>query len=401
MLRNLLAIICPAISWCVLRLDMGGDSSPAPAPDPNIGDAAKVNAETGREMVKLGREQFDDYKARADRIEPFLTEQMGLQNAVAKDNQARSSAQWDDYVKTYRPIEQRMASDASSWDSAENLDRAAQQAGADVAKGYSGARASAMRDLARSGVNPNSGRFAATAATLGLAEAKDTAGAMNTARDTRKLQGVSMRENVAKFGRNMPSTGIAADQLALSGAAGAASGANNALLTRAQAQNSALPWMTGGVSATNAAGNLALGQYQTQVNAWGQQQQADAQSNAGFGQLLGTGLGLGAKYLMSSSEEVKEDKVPVQGELILAGLDSIPVEAWKYKEGEGDGGEHIGPYAEDMQEQFGDGVAPGGKAIDLVSMNGITLAAIKELSKKVKRIESEMGLGDERVRRVA
>ena len=36
---------------------------------------------------------------------------------------------------------------------------------------------------------------------------------------------------------------------------------------------------------------------------------------------------------------------------------------------------------------MGEKAAPGGKVIDLVSMNGITLAAVKDLDSRMKRLE--------------
>ena len=71
-------------------------------------------------------------------------------------------------------------------------------------------------------------------------------------------------------------------------------------------------------------------------------------------------------------------------------MKNLPVEKWKYKEGEGDGGEHIGPYAEDVQKSMGDRVAPGGKVIDMISMMGVNLAATKALAKQVESLQSKM-----------
>ena len=69
-----------------------------------------------------------------------------------------------------------------------------------------------------------------------------------------------------------------------------------------------------------------------------------------------------------------------------------------------DGGEHVGPYAEDMQAQFGDQVAPGGIGLDMVSVSGQHHAAIRALAKKVDRLERRpaggargRGIGLERI----
>jgi hypothetical protein len=59
------------------------------------------------------------------------------------------------------------------------------------------------------------------------------------------------------------------------------------------------------------------------------------------------------------------------------------VDSWKYKDGIADGGRHVGPYAEDVQRELGDEVAPGGKQIDVISMSGAQTAAIKGLAEKL------------------
>lgn len=47
---------------------------------------------------------------------------------------------------------------------------------------------------------------------------------------------------------------------------------------------------------------------------------------------------------------------------------------------------------QDVQRTMGDKVAPKGKKIDLVSMNGITMAAVQGLSQKVDRIMASQGI---------
>jgi hypothetical protein len=73
-------------------------------------------------------------------------------------------------------------------------------------------------------------------------------------------------------------------------------------------------------------------------------------------------------------------------------LQRIPIEAWKYKEGVADEGEHIGPYAEDVNREFGDEAAPGGEKLDPVTMNGIALAVGQSNADRLDRIEKKIGL---------
>ena len=99
---------------------------------------------------------------------------------------------------------------------------------------------------------------------------------------------------------------------------------------------------------------------------------------------------LGSAYIKKSSKKIKTNKQPIEDAEILNEVKTLPVESWKYKDGVADEGEHVGPYAEDVQAKFGDKAAPGGKAIDIISMNGITLSAVKGLSKQVDKLEKKV-----------
>lgn len=48
--------------------------------------------------------------------------------------------------------------------------------------------------------------------------------------------------------------------------------------------------------------------------------------------------------------------------------------------------------ARDVQKNMGGKVAPKGKKIDLIAMNGVTMAALQGLSKKVDQIAAAAGL---------
>lgn len=71
----------------------------------------------------------------------------------------------------------------------------------------------------------------------------------------------------------------------------------------------------------------------------------------------------------------------------LEGVSKTRLYDWEYKEGEGDGGQHSGPMAQDVRRNLGDEVAPNGKAIDIASMNGALMASIQELNKRVSMKE--------------
>ena len=96
------------------------------------------------------------------------------------------------------------------------------------------------------------------------------------------------------------------------------------------------------------------------------------------GNLGGVLTGAGA-LIAASSREVKYDNQPVGP--VLEKLDRVPVERWRYT---GRTQQHIGPYAEDFQREFGVG---DGEQIVLMDALGVALAAIKELTARVKELE--------------
>jgi hypothetical protein len=85
-----------------------------------------------------------------------------------------------------------------------------------------------------------------------------------------------------------------------------------------------------------------------------------------------------------SDEMIKEDIKPLGPRRALSALSKINVFSWKYKKGQGDGSDDTkhGPMAQDVKEHMGEDAAPGGKKIDLTTMNGNLMQAVKELHKE-------------------
>jgi hypothetical protein len=200
-----------------------------------------------------------------------VDQQIGLGDA----NASRAESQWKIYRDLFAPVEARMVKDANEYDSTERKERMAAEAAADIARGYQGALESSQRAMQRLGVNPNSGRFQALSSDIGLGLARDTAGAMNKARRDTELQGMAMRESAAKFGRNMPTMGIASDAAALNAGNSAAGNMTSGAALHNAGLNAAQDWFGGAASANTAGGNLALGQYNAQLDAWAREQQAN------------------------------------------------------------------------------------------------------------------------------
>lgn len=101
------------------------------------------------------------------------------------------------------------------------------------------------------------------------------------------------------------------------------------------------------------------------------------------GPLIGAAGAMGAAAITAmSSRAYKHGNRELDHDKVLALLNTIPVEAWKYK---GDEATHIGTYAEDFNETFG---LSGGDAIYLLDAVGVLMSAVQALTKKVEELEN-------------
>lgn len=370
----------------ICYLDLGGGGS-APAPDPAIGAAAQQNAEVAREALTFNKQVYADNQPRQAASDALATRVVEDQLAISQQNQTQAADQWDRFQTIFAPVENQMVADATNIDSAGELARASGEAATGVQTQFDNAAGQRRRSQAAMGINPNSGRAMAmdSEAQLGLAASK--AGASNNARLVARDRGIALRAGAANFGRNMPNTAANAYTTAVNSGNSAMSNQNSTMGTANANAGQMNQGFNTSINGTNSAMQGLNAQYGNQLNAWNTQQQADAASSAGIGNMVGT---IGAAALMMSSKKIKEHKKPVNDADTLKKVKGLPVESWKYKKGVADEGEHVGPYAEDVNAAFGDKAAPGGKAIDIISMNGITLSAVKGLSKQVGKLEKKV-----------
>ena len=313
---------------------MGGS---APSPDPAMGEAAKLSAQTGQDMMA------------------FMRDQAKVTNQWAADDRAR-------HQDTFQPLENayiEKAQDAQNPERiAENAQLRASEAVGDVRQQFALSRDADSRRRRSMGVRPDAGRAASLDRTAGNAEALAAAGASNLARRSSIAQdearGDAMEANVINLGKGMSVNPATSMQIS-----------NNA-------NNSGF---TGAMRGYGQQADILSADHSQRMSAW--------QSNQGMLGGLASGLGAVVGALpMFSSKELKEGKKPVKNS--LGAVRKMPVEEWKYKKGVADEGKHVGPYAEDFAEATGMG---DGKTIDAISLMGVTLGAVKELDAKVSKME--------------
>lgn len=359
----------------------------AKAPDTSGQNAAALlQAQLSKEQLAWAKEIYAQAEperiattARANEVSDAQLEQTRLQTSIAQQAQ-------DDYNGTYRPIEQAMAQEAVAYDTPERRAAAAAAATSDVERNIAAQRGATMRDMERSGVDPSSGKMAAVQGSIDLGAAKLKAGAGNTAMRQVETIGAAKRADAVNLGRGIASSQATNASLAMQqgNASVANSGAaltatNNGQGNVSSAYGGAQTGLSGAASTF---GSIAAGK--------GAADAANASStNAG----IGAAASIAAMIFMSDKNKKKDIK-PTDPDAALEAIEATPVSTWKYDASKGgiDDGEatHMGPMAQDVQKNMGDDVAPGGKVIDAVSANGMAMAAIQGLSRKVDRLASKI-----------
>lgn len=355
------------------------------APDTSgINKAAEANA-------AVAKEALDFYKGiYASDILPAQQKQAALADKLTADY-LDTSAQQKQFAKdqkqyyegTFQPVEKRMVSDAMDYDSADNIKRVSGEAAANVNQQFSNARSQSARLAGRYGLTSTamSGPAGASERAAALGAAGAATGAATATRD----KGIALRSGVSNFGRNMPNT--ASNYFSGANASNAAGFGTGQAAMQNISQNAAI--MGQGFNTFIQGNNSAGGLYGQAASL---QNQANANDNAWMG-MAGAALGgwAGGGFKMPTSDINKKTNIkPVSDEQALRAIEKTPVSNWDYKPGVEDGGNHTGPMAQDVQRNMGDSAAPGGTKLDLVTMNGMTMAGVAALSRKVDRLEKSI-----------
>lgn len=365
---------------------MGKSSSPAPAPDPQIGKAALLQAETGKEWLGFAREAFAVSETRQQELDALTREVGQLQLGLANDQLTNSRADRERYENKFRPIEDQFVEEASNYASDERQAEAAARARADVQKASSDARQTSQRTAAGLGISPASGRYAGIDRATELGTSLGVADAENRARTTIQDKGLALKADVANIGRGLPAQSAQAASLGLGAAGGALSGAGAANSQYLASTGIMGQGFQGQMSGYAGQANTLNQQYSTQMQGWEAEQRMKAANAQGIGSAIGGIAGL----FFGSDEDIKENKKPIPDGEALDAVNDMPVEEWDYKEGHEDGGRHIGTYAQDFKRATGKG---DGKTIAAIDAVGITMKAVQDLDDKVDKIAAAVGIG--------
>lgn len=100
----------------------------------------------------------------------------------------------------------------------------------------------------------------------------------------------------------------------------------------------------------------------------------------------------------SSSRAVKTNIEPVDPETVLAGVASLEVSTWEYRDeaGGGLGTRHMGPMAEDFHATFDD-LGDDDTSINSINADGVAFAAIQGLAERLDETAANLAEKDDRI----
>ena len=171
---------------------MSGNKAPPPPDYSGIAAAqqraAELAAETSAAQLEWAKEQYaKDYALTSQVVNSQIEAQNRLLDWADEDRAF--------YNKVFRPLEERYAQDAATWDSPERMRSEAGKAAGMVTRQYDQAREAAARNLEGYGVDPTSTRYAALDIGARTAGAAAAAAAGNQAITNTRPEGIAMRKS--------------------------------------------------------------------------------------------------------------------------------------------------------------------------------------------------------------
>lgn len=297
---------------------MGKGSQGSPQPDYAGIIAASAAAKQTDTLNNIAKDQLN-----------WAKEQYGKDQATIKPiidqlvNTQKSQADWakqqqDFWTNTYKPMEQKFATDAANWDSPGRIARETGRSMANVAQQVQGARTAAEQELKDYGVNPNSGRFRATNLESRVQGGAAQAAAANQTREDIQNQGMALRAQAINIGRGYP--GAVATTYGTAGNAGnsAISGVNTGTQVGASTMGTGPQYYGLGNQALNTWGNFSNNNYNNYLSGY---QLANSPMSSGIGSALGLIGGAAASYAkFAEGGAVPDGASPTQG----SAIDDVP-----------------------------------------------------------------------------
>lgn len=187
-------------------------SSPSP---PDYSDLADASTEAAQIMAQLGYSQLAFAQQQYNDSLPLYQSLVNTQVAMQNESLQQGRDYYDYMTNTFRPVEEGLALEAQNFNTAAYQQQLAAQAAADAGLAFSTTQNANARAMASMGVNPNSGKFAATQNQSALGLAAQQANAMTSTRQQADQMGWAKQMDVAGLGRNLAGASTASYTAAL------------------------------------------------------------------------------------------------------------------------------------------------------------------------------------------
>ncbi len=293
----------------------GGGGS-APAPDPNIGLAQQEMAQISREYLESWKtEVWPKMKEQAEKQDIRADEQFALDKELQQMQISSAKKTMAEFEKFGTPMRESIYKAAEEYDTAANRERIASEALGDVKSAFGIKAADERRRMQSYGIDPTSGRAAATENINSIMEAAVGSAAANRARTAaeqlgwaKKMDAIALSQG--QFGNQATSTSLALNAGNQALQSGQVPMANYGAMGSSMSQAN-----TGALQGWNQVGTLGVQKYNADVNAYEARQKADATSSAGFGSMVGSLAATGAKLYLGGSDIRTKENIEVVGQL--------------------------------------------------------------------------------------
>jgi len=279
-----------------------GGKGKAPDTNPGMIESAQAARDVGKMQTDLGRETLDFYKAQYDEFKPVLMEIMQGE----MDAQAANKTRADEYAAyekgTFRPVEEELVRQAKEYNTEAKREELARTAASDVSQAFGVARGQQNRQLAASGIAPNSNRFAALNQQMLTQEALARAGGQNTARSVAQDKGTALMYDAAGLGRNLATNASTAYGVSLNAAQGARQSAQTPGAMMGQGFQGANNAYSGAANAYGTAGNIYGQEFNARMQGYQAKQEAQGALWKGIGGAVGM---IGGAYFKADGGEIR------------------------------------------------------------------------------------------------
>lgn len=252
---------------------------------PDMDGIARASEKVGMEQIALGREQFAWAKDMGVEQLALAKEILGTQTGIMAENHALAKEDRNRYRDTFGALEDDLVAEAKAYATPARAEAEAGKASSDVIQAYDKVRATQVRQQGAFGVDPTSGAALANTRKLGIAQAKDMAGAANTARKQVEDMSWAKRLDAVSLGKGLPAQASTSYGIALNAGNSAVGNMNGTVGSVGANMNAAQGWYQGGTQAIGQAASIMNAGYANEVA-------AQNGTLSAIGGLVGLGAGI-------------------------------------------------------------------------------------------------------------